>query len=233
MFRRAGHRGTSRRAQGGATEWVPSTTTIPGLVLYLDNNLITQAAGRGSAWPDQSGAGNHFTQANPALQPLYTALDATFPTAQPSLKIDSSTRRLVGPVLTNIVWIAAVTAYPLATFSRDATLMSSTVLANGYPIWGVSGSNVWRDTLIPADTNTRYRDGTASNVFIAGANTPHLYELVLGTPWTSPGNVQIGTDVANLQWEGSMAMFLAATSVPSAATRASLLAAVRGRGMVA
>lgn len=232
--RRRGDRfNRGRIDDSGGSGFAFSTATIPGLVLLLENTLITVESGRVSAWPDLSGAGNHFTQGTPSLQPLYVASETDFPVPQPGVKDDSSTRRLVGPVLSNIVWIAAVAEYPATTFARDAVLMSSTVLTNGYPLWGVSGAATWRDTLIPAGTNTRYRNGVQTNTALTTANTPHLYELILGTPWTSPGNVQLGTDVANLQWDGTKSLIMAATAVPSAATRDAILAEVRRRGMVA
>lgn len=227
-MRRAGI--PERRGSGAAaSSWTPAK--IQGLVLWLDNSLITVSSGRVSAWPDLSGAGNHFAQASSALQPDYVELETDFPVPQPGVNPDTSARRLVGPVLSNIVWIAAVSSYNAATFPRDAVLMSSTVLAAGYPLWGVSGTANWRDTLNPAGTNTRFRDGAQTNAALTSADVPHAYELILGTPWTSPGFVQIGTDVADLQWDATISMILAATVVPDADTRNAWRAYVKRRGM--
>lgn len=222
--------GRSRRVSSGAP-WTPAQ--LGGLVLWLDNSLITLNGSNVSAWPDQSGAGNHFTQANAALQPAYVSSETDFPVPQPAVNPNASTERLVGPVMSNIVWIAAVANYSAATFANDAVLISSTVLANGYPLWGTSGGTSWRSGFNPAGTNTRYRDGTQTDTALTTANTPHFYEVILGTPWTSPGNVQIATDTANLHWNDSIAMVLMATQVPSAAQRAQMLAYVRKRGLIA
>lgn len=206
---------------------------LGGLVLWLDNTLVTLNGSDVSAWPDQSGAGNHFTQGTPSLQPAYVASETDFPVAQPAVSPNASTERLVGPVMSNIVWIAAVANYSAATFANDAVLISSTVLAGGYPLWGTSGGTAWRSGFNPAGTNTRYRDGVQTDTALTTANTPHFYEVILGTPWTSPGNVQISTDTAGLHWNDSIAMVLMATVVPSAAQRQQMLDYVRRRGLIA
>lgn len=221
----------TRRPSRSARMWSPSQ--LQGLALWLDNSLITLNGANVSAWPDISGSGNHFTQANASLQPAYVSSEADFPVPQPAINPNATTERLVGPVMTGIVWIAAVANYSATTFANDAVLISSTVLANGYPLWGTSGGTAWRTGFNPAGTNTRYRDGLPSDTALTTANTPHLYEVILGTPWTSPGNVQIGTDVADLQWNDSIALIMMARSVPNAADRANFLAYIRGRGMIA
>lgn len=85
-------RGFNRRQIGkqsgaGAAPWTPAA--LSGLVLWLDNALITEAAGLVTAWPDLSGAGNHGAQANPSLQGDYEATG--WNGAQPSVLLNGET----------------------------------------------------------------------------------------------------------------------------------------------
>ncbi len=53
--------------------------SLPGLILWLRADLgITLAGSKVSAWADQSGNGNDFTQAVDARRPTFTASDANF-----------------------------------------------------------------------------------------------------------------------------------------------------------
>lgn len=86
MNRRHGSRSARGRggviASGAAAPFSPLTY---GPVGWWRADLgITLNGGDVSAWADQSGNGSHLLQANPALQPLYTASDANF-NNQPSL----------------------------------------------------------------------------------------------------------------------------------------------------
>jgi hypothetical protein len=71
MIRRPGGRANLRDV-GGWGPWRP--TRIPGCVLWLRADLgVTLVSGKVSAWADQSGMGNHFTQATGADQMAYVA----------------------------------------------------------------------------------------------------------------------------------------------------------------
>lgn len=210
----AGRRGRTRRgvATGGGG------SPVPGLPLALwlrADQGITLNGANVSQWNDQSGNGRHFSQGTSVAQPLFVASETDFPIPRPAVNPNASQERLVGPVMSNIRWIGVVAIYGATTFASDAVLISSTVLANGYPLWGVSGAATWRNTLIPAGTNTRFRDGTQSDTALTDANAPHFWELVLGTAWTSPGLAQVGTDVAGLHWNDSISMVLMSTQVPT------------------
>jgi hypothetical protein len=77
------------RARGGG--WAPSD--FSGLVLWLDNTLITEAGGKNTAWPDLSGLGNHGVQANPSLQGDYEALG--WNGAQPSVHFTAASEHVI------------------------------------------------------------------------------------------------------------------------------------------
>lgn len=214
-----------------------SPSDIPGLVLWLDNSLVTESGGLVTAWPDLSGAGNHFAQANPANQPSYIASETDFPTPQAAVKFDVVSSRLVGPAIANVAWMAIVAVYPATTFSNYSGLLTAqstpgTEPAASFPFRGESGANVWRTTTGPA--GTRYRDGVTTNTPFTTANAPHLYEFVPSSPWTSPAAILLGGDTSSSgrQWTDSIALVLMATAVPDSVARASLTAYCQGRGMI-
>src|SRR5688572_18112832 len=88
-----------------------------GLALWLDNSLITEAAGVVTAWPDLSGNGRHFTQANPAIRPNYIASETDFPTPQPAVKFNVADCVLAAASAFALRWVAIVAVYPSTTFS--------------------------------------------------------------------------------------------------------------------
>jgi hypothetical protein len=59
-----------RRQSGARNTWTPRSNPA-GLVLWLDNSLVTVSGGLVTAWPDLSSAGNHGSQGTPALQGDY------------------------------------------------------------------------------------------------------------------------------------------------------------------
>lgn len=225
---RRGGRVTRRGSAQGAV-WTPKR--IGGLALWLDNSLVTLNASTVSAWPDLSGAGNHFSQANPALQPNYVSSETDFPIPQPAVKFDVSGNFLGRAALANIAWFAFVAVYPATTFSNYSTLLAG-LDQTQYVLRGEIGTASWRFS-IPAMTH--YRNGSATSVALTTANTPHLYEAVPGSPVTFTSNMSLGLDPNNAAriWSDSVGLVLAATAVPDTATRAALLAYVQRRGMVA
>lgn len=92
-----GNRRTSRNgggrgaggAIGGGSVVSPQTIFGSSLKLWLRSDLgITLNGSNVSAWDDQSGNGNHVTQATPANQPAYNASDAAYanrPTVEATL----------------------------------------------------------------------------------------------------------------------------------------------------
>lgn len=231
--KRYGRRARRQQYERSGADWAPSA--IANLVVGLDNQLITQAGGVVTAWPDTWGPGNHFAQANPALQPNYVASETDFPTAQPSVKFNVASSSLVsGAVFANIAWMAVVAVYPATTFANfNGLIIAGTSGVGQTPFRGDSGANTWRVSTGPA--GSRYRDGALTNVALTTANAPHLYEIVPDAPWTPTGGIiRLGCDdaTAGREWNDSVALVLAATSVPDAPTRASLLAYCQGRGMI-
>lgn len=225
MSRRPGRR--SRVVPFAGSSFSP--TDIGGLVLWLDNSLITESGGRVTAWPDLSGAGNHFTQASPPIQPNYIASETDFPVAQPAVKFDVSNNYLSGPALQDIAWFAAVAVYPATTFADYSTLIAGTDLTQ-YILRGEISTASWRFS-IPSCTH--YRDGSATSVALTTANAPHLYEAIPASPVDFTSAVILGRDLAGARiWSDSVALVLMATAVPDAATRAALLAYCQGRGMI-
>lgn len=214
--------------------WSPSD--LGGLVLWLDNSLITEAAGVVTAWPDISGNGNHVTQANPAIQPNYVALETDFPTPQPAVKFNVASSSLVsGAVFSGIAWMAVVAVYPATTFADFDGLIEGSVSGVGQtPLRGDQTAATWRTSTGPA--GTRYRDGTATDTALTTANAPHLYEMVPNSAWNPSGGgaVRLGCDdaTAGREWGDSVTLVLMATAVPSAANRAALLAYCQDRGML-
>lgn len=226
MFRRAGHRGVARRANVGAPPFVP--TDIGGLVLWLRSDLgITQGGGTVSAWADQSGAGNHFTQGSPVIQPNYVASETDFPTPRPAVKFNVASSSLVsGAVFSGIAWIGVVGVYPAATFANfNGLVIAGTSGVGQTPLRGDSGAATWRVSTGPA--GTRYRDGTATDTALTTANAPHFWECVPTVAWNPTGSiVRLGCDdaTAGREWNDSVAEVFMATSTPSAGVRAQIRA---------
>ena len=217
----------TRRPSKRLGAWSPSA--LSGLVLWLDNSLITQAAGKVTAWPDLSGAGNHFEQASPAIRPNYIASETDFPVAQPAVKFDVSNNYLSGPTLQDIAWFAAVAVYPATTFADYSTLIAGTDLTQ-YILRGEISTASWRFS-IPSCTH--YRDGSATSVALTTANAPHLYEAIPASPVDFTSAVILGRDLAGARiWSDSVALVLMAKVVPDASARAALFAYCQGRGMI-
>lgn len=216
----------TRRPSRRVGAWSPED--IGGLALWLDNSLITEAAGVVTAWPDLSRAGNHFTQASPSNQPTYVASETDFPTPQPAVKFDVNVSRLGCPNSVTFAWVAVVAVYPATTFAAFNILMSRDASGTGDFLVGSSGTANWA-TSGAALSGTRHRNGEATDVALTTANVPHLYEFRPTTP--AAGAPFLGGR-SSLAWSDSVCLVLAATAVPDAATRLKLLAYVRERGMV-
>lgn len=231
MSRRPGRNRRVSNVPASSGSWTPAS--IPGLVLWLDNALITESIGKVTAWPDLSGVGNHFAQASSVIQPNYVANETDFPTGQAAVKLDVSSNRLEGPAIAGIAWIAAIAIYPATGFTTRATLISDT--AGVAPFQGESSgvSPNWRTAAAPA--GTWYRDGAVTTVALTVANAPHLYEYVPTTPWTPTGGLWIGTEPgipSSRIWSDSCCLVLAATTALSAPDRAELVAYCQARGMI-
>lgn len=122
MSRRPGRSRRIAPFDRGAPAWSPSD--IPGLVLWLDNSLITESAGKVTAWPDLSGLGNHAAQGNPALQPAY---DATGLNGQPLVQFDT-----VDTVLDNATLsLPANTPFTVFAVGKSTNVNPDTTDRNG------------------------------------------------------------------------------------------------------
>lgn len=94
MSRRINRRGLIYSASAPAF----SPASLSGLILWLRSDMgITLAGSKVSAWADQSGNGNHFTQGTDAWRPIYTASNANLGN-KPSLDFSATT---IGLQLTN------------------------------------------------------------------------------------------------------------------------------------
>lgn len=221
----------TRRPSKRGGEWSPKD--ISGLVLWLDNTLVTVTAPDDvTAWPDLSGAGNHFTQASTTVAPTYVTSETDFPVPQPAVKFDVSDNRLVGPAIANLAWLAVVAVYPGSTFADFSTLIG-TATGNQFALRGASGTAAWRTVDTPA--GNRFVDRVDTDTALTTPNTPHLYEFVPTSAWTPDGALWLGGNAgfATRIWSDSVCLVLGATAVPSAADLTKLHAYVRGRGMVA
>lgn len=214
-----------RRESAPPPAWTPAS--IDGLVLWLDNSLITESGGLVTAWPDLSGAGNDRSQANPASQPAYLANDTTFPTPQPAVQFGTGPKYLGGSLIADLAWFAVVGYWPGSTFSAGTHPIVLTDSVRSAYIRGDTGTTSWRTDGLTAD---RYTDGVLTNTAFTSANQPHLWEFVPASPvsW----DLVLNGNSAGSAGLWVKTMVLAATAVPDAPTRAALLAYCQGRGML-
>lgn len=212
-------------------------TDLPGLVLYLDNANITNSGGKTTAWPNLGSGGGSFVQASPVVQPNYIDLETDFPTPQPAVKCNVSgcSLNLVNASFSALAWIAVVAIYPATTFSGSPTLIAANSVSSGTDLLlrGKNATANWQtlqDTVLqPA---TRYRDGAQTDVALTTANTPHLYEAVLTTPWVPNGGLQICRAGTGDQWGDSIGLVLGTSFVPTAGDLVTLVARCRLRGLI-
>lgn len=222
----ANRRSRSRRV-AGLRPFTPKS--VPGLNLWLDNALVTESGGVVTAWPDLSGAGNHFAQANPALQPNYVASETDFPTAQPAVKFDVADSVLAASSAFALRWVAIVAVYPATTFAGTNGLWTGSAANDRRAlVASVASANWLTDGLV----GNRFRDGVDTDVALTTANTPHLYihTFDASETWTW----QVGKDRGNAgrQWTDSVCLVLGGSSGISTANMTKLLAYVRRRGMI-
>lgn len=228
MSRRPGR--NRRNTSFNRGEFTPAD--LGGLVLWLRSDLgITLNATQVSAWADQSGQGNHFTQATGAVQPTYVASETDFPTPRPAVKFDQSQDRLDAAAAWAVRYVAIVGVYNGATFAAFNTLLGSTgaVPTRRFFI-GASGTANWRKVDVPSDTATYARDGTSTDVALTSANAPHLWEAEWGSDVTPTTGWRLGADGAAVnEWTDSVAEVIMTNAVPSASQRAALKAYIAAR----
>jgi hypothetical protein len=208
--------------------WTPAD--IPSLTLLLDaaSGIVT-TADSGDAGSDldltswTSSVGGHVF-AFSSVRPNFRANDANL-NGQPSALFDITNNRLTCSTSITIAWLAVVAWYPAALFSGLDTIMTRGAGSGLSLLRGETGgtSANWRTSGETA--GTRYRNGAATNVALTTANAAHLYEMTPSSPITTSDWV-IGSDPASFTriWRGGMGLILAASAVPSAPDRASLLA---------
>jgi hypothetical protein len=216
--RRPGARSNRGRiaTAGASAPFDPSQ--IPGLVVHLDAALgITIGTGV-SAWADQTSNANHFTNAVGATQPNYTASDANL-NGQPAVVCDVVDNVLVCANNVTIAWVAFVGHYPGAVFSAFNCAFAQTVTQY---FRGTAASADWRTADILAN---RWRDGVSTATALDVANNAHLWEIEPTAGPTAHTGWRIGRDPggAGRQWLGNIGLLLAASTMPSAGTRAQLL----------
>ncbi|MHB9023067.1 MAG: hypothetical protein ACYC7E_02690 [Armatimonadota bacterium] len=144
------------------------------LVLWLkaDAGVLRDAQGRVSAWQDQSGNGNHFSEANPELQPLFVEQAAG---EQPALRFDGVDDALTlataplpvaGRSVFAVVKWTEVRTYSFALGCADGTdgylrMHSATSLLTGgrYPILYQNGLPYPKVGYTPQDATGPFHKG--------------------------------------------------------------------------
>lgn len=228
MSRRPGRR--SRVVPFAGSSFSP--TDIPGLVLWLDNSLITESGGLVTAWPDLSGAGHHFAQANPSLQPNYIASETDFPTAQAAVKFDVAQSHMTCAPFA-IRWVAAVGVYPATTFSGNPALFQGqTTTTERVLRGGNNGTNVWLQTNTWCDTASFWRDGVSTATALTTANAPHLWICQMTAANTPATSWSLGGVLTAATWLDSIAMVVAGDQELDASTLSNLVTYCQGRGMI-
>lgn len=225
ISRRSAFRQNRGRIPSGAGASVPfDPSQIPNLVLDLNGDLgITLNGAFVSAWADQSGNGNHFTQATPGVQPNRSAADANV-NNHGTVICDVTDNQLVCANSITVAWVAAVAYYPGITFTGFDGLFNQVVTTL---LRGSMGSADWRTADIAAN---RWRDGVLTPTALDVANRAHLYEIEpTGGPLTA-NTWRVGRDANNVnrQWRGGVTRILAASTMPSAGVRAQLLTYSQG-----
>jgi hypothetical protein len=200
--------------RGRGAAWTP--LLLPDLLVWLDGSLITQSAGKVTAWPDLSGLGNHFVQANPALQPNYLAADVSFPTVQPAVGFNTDSNNLARVFAVAPAWWGIVAAYPATAFTDFDVLLGDS--SGAFELRGDSTTANWR-LASGAVAGNRFKDRVDTDVALTTANAPHLYEFVPDAPAikTQVLGCQLGQPTR--KWRGPAVMVVACSSVPSADDR--------------
>lgn len=134
--------------QDAAPIWTPAK--LPNLALWLRADLgITLNGSKVSAWADQSGNANNFSQANGANQPTFTASDATLgnkpsvsnATKDANITMSNSTLSLAQPwTLWSVTYTSDTTENTnVATGSNSFAVFSGT--GTTWFIHAVNGAN--------------------------------------------------------------------------------------------
>ena len=207
-----GRRIDIRRANlyGGAAPFTPAS--LSGLILWLRADLgITLAGAKVSAWADQSGNGNDFTQAVDARRPTFTASDANF-----------NNQAVVTGAAT--AWLSSVGAMgggyaqtTVCTVFRDTTSSVSILYeagptyltAGGHMMdltgggncdvytYGVTGANGRRAA---AASNTRYHKTVVFNHAAAATQVPIVYSAGVAESTTNIVNTGTNGNSSSLTW---------------------------------
>ena len=141
-----------------------------GPTIWLDGGKgISLNGGAVSAWADQSGNGNNFTQANPLLQPLYIPSESRM-NGKPGVGFSVSENALSTLNSITIKTFFAVAVYPSGpNFSDYSTIIGDGPLS--FIFRGEISTANWRPGDAPGN---RWRDGTLTDN--AGLPGPHVYE---------------------------------------------------------
>lgn len=241
MHRRPNMRGTRSRGRGGAPQiqFSKLVSSVPVLLAVQSDMGVTLNGSTVSAWADQSGNDNHFSQGTAAAQPTYaaTALNGkptiTFDgsndemsSAGPNLPAPGTTPTFLWGVFRQVSWtlneiiLAANSASSTLIFQSTAT--PQVAMSNGLNVNANSGAAVgsWVrfEALFTASTSDYLKlGGTTVTGASAGNNDPaagfHLGRNFPGTLWS---NV-------------AFAAFMICGGNPSAAEKATLSGAVTAK----
>lgn len=111
---------------GGGGAFTP--TSVSGCTLWLRADLGVTTATGVSAWNDQSGSGNHWTQASGAGQPL---LVASAVNGQPGVQFDGVAHFMSGPAaLSSLITATAYTMFAVVKFISAAAASGTSYLEN-------------------------------------------------------------------------------------------------------
>lgn len=193
-----------------------SPASLPGLQVWLRSDLgITLNGSTVSAWADQSGLGNHFTQGTAAVQPAYSSSDANF-AGKPSVRFTATDSNLACGNSITARQIFAVAYYPTTTFTDYACILTSGS-SNGHYVWrGESGAATWR--VADAISGTRYRDGTQSDTALTATARAHVYDITLAADRTA-STWQLGDTIGTAgsqQWSDGIVEVIIVSAALSA-----------------
>lgn len=207
-----GRRIDVRRSQiyGGAAPFTPAS--LSGLILWLRADMgITLAGAKVSAWADQSGNGNDFTQAVDARRPTFTASDANF--NNQAVVTGSATTFLASAAPMG----GGLAQTTVATVFRDTTAGVSILYeagptyltAGGHMMdltgggncdvyaYGVTGANGRRAA---AATNTRYHKTVIFDHAAVATQVPIVYSAGVAESTTNIVNTGTNGNSAALTW---------------------------------
>ena len=204
----------NRATGGGGAKFSPKS--IAGLTLWLRADLgVTNAAGKASAWADQSATASSFTQGTAGNQPVINASGIngkqtlTF-TAASSTSMATATT--IHSYLTAGAWTAfTVAKYTGATITQVSSWTNPRILIDTGLLWGLVASTTMSAAYNwdGADKSARptYTGGTAyyQTAQLTGGNVTNAVGAG-GTTSTASGNLTTLTGTGSMggAWDGEI-----------------------------